>query len=349
VGAILFAIGYVLLQFDFLYKGHADVVRSYSPLILLSIPILLVEHLSFRFLVARAKIWHRVLIGLLQSLLPLVLFVALWLTLPDSLDAAAWSWFVSIIIVAVYPFWVMRTEGAYPPVFDLKFLGESTRYGISGWMAQCFQLALLRSDFLFISSMRGMEELGYYAIATRMAELLLTLPSSLILPFIPILFGMDKKDTERFTPIVTKVVLLSMIVSCSIVACLGKPILGVVFGRDFLPAYPAFVLLLPGIVAFGVFPFVRFDLFARKLPGLVSLFTGGGLVINAVMNWFLVPKWGIAAAALSSSVGYTISTVALIILYCRVSGHSLRSVLVLNKEDVRTIYSGVMRKMRKSK
>jgi O-antigen/teichoic acid export membrane protein len=347
LGVILIGVGFVVMQFDFLFKGAAPIIRQYSVFILLAIPLFFFKLLSFKYLVARTKVMPRVILGLIESALPLTLFIGAWFILHEALDAAAYSWFISAILVDVIALAISLGTGGNPPRIEKSSLKELASYGSKAWWTQCFQLALLRSDFVFISAICGMEPLGYYIIATRIAEIFLSLSDALIVPFVPVLFGMDKKNTDRFTPLVIKFVMWSMILVTVLIIIAGPSLIGILFGENFKPAYTSFLLLMPGMIAFSIYPFIKFDLFGRDLTLKVSYLTAVGFILNLVINILLIPRWGIAAAAFSSSVSYCVSTFLILLLYCRVSGNSLSRTVLFSHEELKMLSTQLQKKLRK--
>lgn len=349
MGLVLLLVGIMVLQLDFVYKGNAQLVRNYSVLILISIPILLLHRLGLTFLMAKAIITSLNIIRVLESVFPLIFFIALWLLMDNALDAAVWSWFIGIMIIVALPFILIRHKGTYPPKFGTEFLKKGLSYGIAGHFANFFQMVLLRIDFLFISGMLGAKELGYYAIATSIAEMLLVVPESVGVPLAPMLFGMDKKESEKFTPVIARFIFALMGLSCIVVLLIGKFFIELVFGVDFLPAYPSLILLLPGMIALGLYGIIKIDLFGRKMPGTVSLLTGIAVAVNLALNYFTIPRWGIRGAAISSSFSYLLCLVLLLFVYFRHSGNNLVKTLLLTKSDTRKIYEYLKEKLIESR
>jgi len=347
MGPALAMVGMGALKCDFILKGDAKIVRTFAAVILVAIPFLLIDHLGARFLMAKGKILILNMVSICQAGIPLFLFIMLCAVMKDHLDAAVWSWFISLFGIAIVPFIFLKREGAYPPIMDGHFLKKGFTYGIASYLAQCFQMALLRSDFFFISALLGPTELGYYTVSTKMAEMLLILPESFVVPFVPLLFGMQKNESDMFMCTVTRLVLFVMLVICIGACFFGKIFIGLVFGYEFLPAYRPLVLLLPGIFAFGLFPFFKFELFGRGMQGKVAGFTAIGLMTNLLLNYFMIPKWGIEAAAVSSSVGYVSVVFLLFRRYCRISGTSSSDVLIVKKNDFSIVYQSLKTKLKK--
>ena len=110
--------------------------------------------------------------------------------------------------------------------------------------------------------------------------------------------------SEKLTPVIARFIFALMGLSCIVVLLIGKFFIELVFGVDFLPAYPSLILLLPGMIALGLYGIIKIDLFGRKMPGTVSLLTGIAVAVNLALNYFTIPRWGIRGAAISSSFSY---------------------------------------------
>ncbi|MFO7597572.1 MAG: polysaccharide biosynthesis C-terminal domain-containing protein [Desulfocurvibacter africanus] len=344
-GAFLAAAGYGVLHIDMLLKGQSGVIRQYGWAIVLAIPVFLAYKVGELFLTSLAQIRTINKTKLVESFLPLALFLLLIPVMGSPLDAAVWSWFVSLGLVCALIYFFLAKQGTFPPQRDWNFFRLGVRYGMASYFTQFFMLALNRMDYLFISAMLGAEDLGVYAISTSMAEILYILPASFAIPFIPILFGMDKEDAEHFTPMVIKLGLIIMSMAALCVYLLGRPVLQTFFSPGYLPAYEPLVLLLPGVISFSLFPFLRYDVFRRNRPGLVSGLTGMALLVNLALNYFWIPRYGISGAAMSSSISYTLSTCILLLIYCRLSGKRVHQVLFLSRSEAATILRYVRKRL----
>jgi len=345
LGVLLALCGWGILALDMDLNEEIALVKDYRALIVFAIPLMLFTNLGVSILIGKNRIYTLNAIWLLQSLLPFLLFLLLWTLMPASpLNAAASSWFAGVVCVAISPLLFLIKESAYPPTYDPHFMGAALRYGFSGYFANVFIQALRRVDFLFIAAMLDAKALGLYAIATAMAEMLLLLPESIALPFVPLVFGMKKDDSERFTPLVLRSVLFVMLLGCVGMAVLGKFVLLVIFGSEFLPAVPAMLALLPGVLGLAVFPILKAHLFGRNKPGIVSLLTGVAILVNLPLNYFTIPKWGIVGAAASSSICYLLAVALLYIFYCRTTGFPMLGTLFFSHRELRSAIQRLFRK-----
>ena len=91
--------------------------------------------------------------------------------------------------------------------------------------------------------------------------------------------------------------------------------------------------LLPGVLGLCYFSILRLDLLGKNRPGALSLMMGLGALFNLALNLLLIPPYGIVGAATASSIAYLAVTLAMLILYCRLSGVSFWQTLVILPSD----------------
>jgi O-antigen/teichoic acid export membrane protein len=87
------------------------------------------------------------------------------------------------------------------------------------------------------------------------------------------------------------------------------------FGADFLPAAPAFVLLSIAMIFYGANNIVSSYLASLSFPWFSVAVWVAAAGLNVVLNLFLIPSRGILGAAISSLVCYVLVLVAQV-LYC---------------------------------
>ncbi|MNF07724.1 hypothetical protein D3C80_2079640 [compost metagenome] len=61
---------------------------------------------------------------------------------------------------------------------------------------------------------------------------------------------------------------------------------------------------------------------------------GGAAAVNLVLNIVLIPSYGIVGAAMASSIAYLGVTLALLVLYCRLSGVPMLQTLFILPSDL---------------
>lgn len=199
-----------------------------------------------------------------------------------------------------------------------------------------FQQVLLRSDYLLIGAMLDNQALGYYAMASAAAELLSIVPEAVTTPLMKRLLQQGK-DIRRLTPLALRLTGSTMLVACLGMALLGEWLIVLLFGAAYRPAYPALLALLPGIFSLCYAAILRLDLIGKQRPGTLSLLTGCAAALNVLLALLLIPRWGIVGASIASSIAYSALSLAMLLLYCRLSGVTIGQTLLVFPSDLRML------------
>ncbi|HKS14219.1 MAG TPA: oligosaccharide flippase family protein [Pseudomonas sp.] len=271
---------------------------------------------------------------LAESLAPLLLFLGLyWMWREQALEAALISWLAGIALVVVLGLWWLRRQHPIGLCWDRSGQRELLSYSAKSHPDLLFQQLILRSDYLFIGAMLGSTALGHYAMASAAAELLLIVPEAVTTPLMKRLLQQDA-GMDKITPLALRLTATVMLGACLSMALIGEWLIVTLFGAEYQPAYVALLALLPGLLGLCYASILRLDLLGKNRPGTVSLMMGGAALLSLVLNLVLIPRWGIVGAAAASSVAYLAVTIAMLVLYCRLSGVPLLHTLIILPSDL---------------
>lgn len=348
LGLCLAGIGYIILSSDRILKGDGEAVRSFSSLVLFAIPFVLLYKFTDDILIATKQIHFANFLRLVFSGLPIVLIVVFWLYSGLALKAALYAWALTIVVVAVWAVIKTLSKDALPLKLSVPYFKDSISFGSRGLVSMFANELVRRVDYVFVSSMHGAHALGFYAVSVSVAEILLSVPDAVSTSFLPIHLGLDKKSANSFAPVVIRHVLCVMVVVCICTAIAGKLIIWLLFGGDYLPSYNSMLFLLPGILALSIYDLLKVDLYNHNLPGFVSWVSVITLVCNLLLNFLLIPRYGISGAAVSSSLSYGLSTIILLVKVVRLSGNSYQEVLLIKKTDIVLLWNKLRVKCRKA-
>ncbi len=189
-------------------------------------------------------------------------------------------------------------------------------YGVKSYLACLFAYLVVRFDLLMVQRMLGMRQAGYYSIAASMADLVYLLPSVIGTILFPKLVARaTRAEKWRLTAGVSGLVLVLMIGVSGFAAILARPLIRLLFGADFLPAAPAFVLLAIAMIFYGVNNIVSNYLAALSFPWFSVVVWIAACALNVGLNLVWIPAYGILGASLSSLVCYVLVLVAQLV-YC---------------------------------
>jgi O-antigen/teichoic acid export membrane protein len=151
----------------------------------------------------------------------------------------------------------------------------------------------------------GTGQTGQYSAAVLVADTIGLLPvaaGTILFPRLSALSG--AADKLRLTVWVSITVGLLTTAGALLTALLAPTIIQVFFGEQFLPAVPAILWLLPGIVPLAINTIYMNYFAADGMPRITIVSPALALVVNVVANLVLIPRLGIVGASVSSSIAY---------------------------------------------
>ena len=247
--------------------------------------------------------------------------------------AALISWLLGLSLVVVLGLYWLGRQHSIRLCWDRSGQRELLSYSAKSHPDLLFQQVILRSDYLFISAMLGSAALGHYAMASAAAELLLIVPEAVTTPLMKRLLQQDA-GMDKLTPLALRLTATVMLGACLCMALIGEWLIVTLFGAEYQPAYPALLALLPGLFGLCYASILRLDLLGKNRPGTVSLMMGAGAALNLLLNVILIPAYGIVGAAMASSIAYLAVTLAMLLLYCKLSGVALWQTLLVLPSDL---------------
>jgi O-antigen/teichoic acid export membrane protein len=262
-----------------------------------------------------------------RTALFLVLAIAGGIWLPRQALGPTIAWLIGEIVLAVVAtafLWRRsRSTGRWRVQRDLA--RELTRSGAP------IQFGLLG---MFIGSEGGafvlnanldVATVGIYSVALSVSRLVLQISIALRTALQPRLVAAEH-DSAAVTARVTRHGLLWMVtVACAL--AIGSPLAPIIFTREFSGVGPALVLLLPGMVAYGVWQLLAGHLLriGRRsfLAGTAWLFGVTSIVLQALG----AQAFGLAGAAAGLSIAYILATIVVLIAFVQVTGRPARDLL----------------------
>jgi O-antigen/teichoic acid export membrane protein len=217
------------------------------------------------------------------------LTVATYLVL--NLVAGIACFVVGFRLVGVWP----RRGGSLKP-----FLA----FGLRGHVGSLANLATTRIDQVLVAAFISPSALGLYAIAATVSGLPLALGNAIGARAVgDMSTGTEVVDVER-TAALSRVNLLLAIVCCGGLAIVAPVMVPLLYGPAFAGAVVPLLLLLPGIVFLAMSGIADSCLTVMGRPGANSWAQLVGLVVTAAGLALLLPRFGIAGAAITSSAAY---------------------------------------------
>ena len=342
VGIMVSLIVYALCHVSVLFRGFDELVAPWALLAAATSVFFFIRLIIHHYLIGSGRVTSSNWLRLIESGLPLILFLLfIWLWRSD-LPAAITSWTAGYAIVAIVSVWIVwqlnRDVGKPDGLVARSIVG----FGVRSYWGNVFQVIIFRSDLILISVLVGAEAVAFYAVAVVGAEMLLIFSEAgTTVATRMLLGGSAKNETTRIetTQNIARWTFYIMLPAGIFLAITREFWIWLAFGTDFLPAAPALFWLVPGMIFLAVSGFVKLDLTGRGRPGWISIVLSICAVTNIVLNLALIPQWGIVGAAIASSITYAVMTITYCILFKFETSAPLRKFLLDPKEDGKALAS----------
>lgn len=228
-------------------------------------------------------------------------------------------------------------------VFDRLLLWRMLIYGLRSYVACLLAFLIIRSDLLLVNYFLGAAEAGIYAVAVNFADLLLVFPTSVGSMLFPRISA-QPKDDGSLTAAACRHTAAGMAVLCVGAGVLAQPLIPLAYGRAFSGSVTPFLLLLPGVLALSLETILMNDLAGRGLPPIVIAVPGVGLVLNVALNVLFIPRFGLLAAATSSSLAYAVMLVIAWGAFARRTATPLSACGVVTRADLSALWQRLQRR-----
>lgn len=186
----------------------------------------------------------------------------------------------------------------------VRFFQSAFRMGLRAYPPLVFFFLLVKSDILLLRLLRGPAETGVYSIAAQIVDVALILPTTIgALSLASVVRA--RHPAGELLRVLRPTALLVAGLALGMLA-VGRPAILLLFGRPFEGAYPALLVLVPGFMCLALQSVLGQYFAARGFPFVLTLCWAIGFVVNLALNLLLVPRYGLLAAAASSSAAYAL-------------------------------------------
>lgn len=169
-------------------------------------------------------------------------------------------------------------------------------------------VSLYHIDILLLRPIAGSQDAGYYRAALVLAEFLWFVPTALQTVLLQSSSEIwSSGHTERITELISKStrynISFTLLIAVGI-AALASDFVPLYFGPEFQASVLPLLLLLPGSVGFAIArPIYAVGQGKGELRILI-LATGSAALMNLILNLSLIPLYGMAGAAIATSLSY---------------------------------------------
>jgi O-antigen/teichoic acid export membrane protein len=337
--ALVFTSGLGLIAALALFFAREPIARSFFghssdsalvAIVAVSIPFVNTAAFLRETMRLRFRAWHYVASSLLASVVAAGLGIVAVVVFDLSLRGVFVGAIAGNLLAVLYGALVVREDiGRY---FSTSELLTMLRYGAPLVPAAVAMWALVLIDRVMLNALGNLREVGEYAVANRLANVLLLGVTGFALAFGPHIFALyaEDRDLERAVRVqALRYLVVGLSFAGLALALFAREIISVAapaFGR----AYEAVGLLVLSIVVFGISSVVIAGISYARRTDLMAVIAIVGAAVNVGLNFALIPTYGMMGAALANAVAYVVLAVLQFVVAQRLypTAYEVRKLLI---------------------
>jgi O-antigen/teichoic acid export membrane protein len=190
--------------------------------------------------------------------------------------------------------------------FSRPELGTMVTYGLPLIPAAAAMWGLNFVDRIILAKLGSLADTGEYAVANRFAFVLTLLVTAFATAYGPFQLALWREDAEfekQMRDHTLTYLTVVLVATGVVLAVFAREIISVL-APSFTPAYRVVGLLVMSVVFWGIANLVLFGIGLMRSTRHVATFTAVALAMNVVLNFALIPLWGIVGASVANLIAY---------------------------------------------
>ena len=230
--------------------------------------------------------------------------------------------------------WRVHRRAPLRATIDRPLAREMLGFGGKSYLQTLAATLHLRIDQYMIAFFLDPVQVGFYAVAVNLTNLLLKVPDATGTVLYPRLAASAERDMHAATSRVCRYTLFVTAALALGYALFGGLAVRLLFGPQFAEAIRPMRLMLPGIVMMSLYLILTRNFTSRNRQQVNIVAAGAALVLNVALNWVLIPRFGIAGAAVSTAISYSVAALVLLLMFVRESGYSVGRTVLVDRDDI---------------
>jgi len=244
---------------------------------------------------------------------------------------------LSFVIACTVIFFMVKkeTKGVFLTI-NKNYIKDSFLYGIQSYLGSILNFLHSGIVAFLVNLLLGPLMVGFYTLSAGLSEKLWLISDAVGTVLFPrVSSENDERKKKEFTPLVFRNFLFIVILLVILLFALAHWTIVLLYSDAFIKSVQPFRILLLGAIAIAGWKILESDIKGRGKPIINTYIIGVSVVLNIVLNLFLIPKFGIIGAAWATSTSCMVNLLIALIVYIRISGNNIKDVVFLKKSDFR--------------
>jgi O-antigen/teichoic acid export membrane protein len=198
---------------------------------------------------------------------------------------------------------------------------ELSHHSRGAHLSNILAFANYRLSYYFVAHFADARAVGVLSVGVALAEAIWLIPrSAALIQYVDLVHADDKQAQLAPALRVARLAVLATAAAVVVLALLPSALLAGVFGPEFGAARPVIGWLVPGVVAVALNVACSSYFAGLGRYRVNNWATVVGLAVTVPACWLLIPRLGIAGAAMATSLSYVASTTYLLMQFRQATG-----------------------------
>ncbi|MDC3105307.1 oligosaccharide flippase family protein [bacterium] len=213
-----------------------------------------------------------------------------------------------ISAVLMLPFFLWYTCKIVSFTFDKNIFKVVSKFSLPIFPAVISAQLINLSDRVFIEKYLSITDLGLYSLAYSIAGIVLVFTSSFKKAYDPFFYKIantlkqeEAKEVLKKTNTIYYIVTLLV---CFFIAIVSKEIIELFFNENYLEAYRVVPIICIAYAIFKISGLINLSFYQNKNTKLMMYISLASAVLNILLNFLLIPRYGYFGAAYATAITY---------------------------------------------
>jgi len=250
------------------------------------------------FLQVQEKSFKYILFQLLQAILLLATIIYFVVYLKEGAYGQIKARFFAIFLAAILTLCFFSKH--LKPSFQFKEYINSLKYGLPITIHSLSWWILSLSNRLILQRYVPLKEVGIYSLGHNIGMGMEIILASFNRAWVPFLFSSADKESPSLFATLSKYYIGVIVLIGFTISIFSKEIIMLLSTKSFYTSYEIVPIIILSYIFIGIYMMLTNQIFYKKKTHYFLIITPLSAIINIVLNFVLIPKYGMYGAAFST-------------------------------------------------
>lgn len=205
---------------------------------------------------------------------------------------------------------VLQRANRRPP--NMAVFRSGLAYGMRAYLAACLATLVARTNALMLEPAVSAADYGAWSIASQLCDMMLLVPQSIALVLLPRVMRSDSPHVMVRASALMAVSIMAVILLAFLLV--GQPLIVMLYGAAYEPAFGYVLWAAPGILALTMISILSQYIASIGIPALlIGLWLAVAALHATLVIWF-VTHLGVSGGMASQSLAYLVALLLMFVL-----------------------------------